>query len=1348
MDHNPHIAYHRPFPVSKTKAIVGRNLIFDHGLQDRTAPVNENFYSTESDGCCSGDCSSSQPRTERRTADQSIVRADLVRPASLSCFTSESDTFEACQSSRHRLLGTRDPDEMSPPPDGGNHGHNPTTFWQPFYLRKTTSLLFVAVFVLMIAALESLFVISIRQSGLPGGLPFMRYLWSYGTTGILTVTAAFWHLLDYETKVSVPWFKAIPVTTSKKALVVDYMDTWLLLVPFKALRNRDWDVACNSTISLLLQVVIVLSTSFFALIPTRIVNDAESILFTSRFVDDPARLKNSKSLLPYYIAMGSEPPSGLTTDISTLRNPNLTYPEGCTNQFAYQTFDTVSPNLIEVKATVDRLSLGLACETASVAKRVTMPQFQYTSDGYLTLKGEGPYLEVAYDDCQVPISWDIFTFNSQDYTWVQNNETFHVSGMVLRGIPGIARNQCNSTEKDAHRLVFLSIEVEWYSTNQSVIAAGEEITAVNINATVSQAVALACTPSLEQTLLGISRNSEGVQSVSPLGGSPADSLKATHPWDFIDFFFDRDIILSSTNGVIVGNMTVWADMWSEVVLAFCGQSCKQTSGLLNGTFLQEILASFFSGYAAATAHVLLRERVNIPSTGSSLSDMARLRVQPVVCQTMVALLAVIIFIILGTQFKHKKMLLCRIDAGSIAATAILAGRVASSGFPKGLGPANTEELHKWLDIFVHKHYTPYSFDDLTRKKESSQLSNLGKTQNFECPTSSYNTIIQNPVPLRPPSRIALLLATAGCGITLIILLRKSAYEQGLGDTDGSKYLSYLWTTVPATILTALSWWLSSIDTQIRLLAPYNYLKRGRCDSSILQMDLMRGLIPTILYQELKSSNFVAVVTTFAALLGATLTTASAAMFHVITYSVSSPIELIPKTVFITPTPKPNTYVNDSHGFGVIGPSYVKTTRPSSLILETNMSYSQEVFQNLMFPTFFATTSEVENASHTTNVSSFTIQATTPALRPRLSCRAYSQADIEAVYMRDQSLLWSRDPLNGVFINITLENSCWNFLFNNYTAFFETGNLSEFLFAAATPNQAGTVLIRGCSNFLYIWGSHDSSPGRVNNISAMGCNTSAELVDVTVSLLEADLRLDPSVAPQAIESTVRDIVGYGALESFNSLLYSGLAPLATTADTIFDTFFKGLVTSRYAIPVSAIGDPTQNGVVMDAIRLQHGVIQAQFLSANYRIDIGSPNATANATNVLIPTLFDGSTTKNSTTYPATVIYPFGRQRVVQDPTASAVLGALLLSILILSALGWWFGPQEAALQRSPTSVASVLALLAGGNLLEHIYDEGPEPRSWEDVESRLGKDSRFYLGWGPLSDDGDSTARRFGIWMTN
>lgn len=1242
------------------------------------------------------------------------------------------DTAMGHQQASHRLLEDTDPD-LASSPDRAQCSQSPGRFWLPFFLRRTTSLLFLVWFALMAATLEVLFAVSQRKSGLSQGMPFIRYLWSYGTTGILTLTTALWHRLDYETKVSAPWTRQHPITTDKDVLLVDYIDAWSLLIPIRAFRNRDHQVVCSSTVSLILQALIILSTALFILGPTRIINNAEPVILTSRFVDDPTRLKHTESLLPYYITMGNKPQA---SNLSAMMGDNLTHPEGCTNQFAYQTFYPVSSTLEEVETTVDGLALRLACEKASV-RRVLMPQLVFTKHDLLISGGHGPYFEVDHHGCQTTIEWDRFSFIDEDESWTDNNKTFRQHNMVLRAVPGFAHQQCNSTDPAAHRVVFLAVEVEWRSTNQSIIHEGYEAVQVTLDATVLQSVALVCTPSFEQTRLDVSMSSGGVKSISRHDGGRDEFVKLIHPWDFIDFLFNEEIIDQSGGEFEVGNTTVWADEHSQLVLAFCGQPCVGAPGLINdAAFLQDILVRFLADYASTTAHTMLTERVNITSSGTSSSIVVRLWIRPIVCQAMVALLTLLVLIIMGSQFAHKTKLTHTVNPGSIAATMILASQASLATFPKFLGPISTEELHKALQVHVDTHGS--SASSRTQRPAPTDEVDQRNTGREGWPVSSPTLAFKHPLPLRPASRIALVLIIAACGTTLMVLLHKSNDEQGLGDAAYEKYVVLAWTTVPAAILTIISWWISSIDNQVRLLAPYRSLK-GKCDRSILRMDLLRGLVPFVLYQELKASDFAAASTTLAALLGATLTTVSAALFHVVTFPVSRPVELSQNTVFTIPTPIP--YVQ------------FETGRLSSLILETNLSYSRGSYEDLVFPEFSKIPLGVEGAWHANNASSAMIKITAPALRSSLSCRVYSPDEIVATYGRNQSVPISGflRPWNGIFVNISTE-ACAIYSGRGYTsAHFETGNLSEFLFAGTADTQAGRVKLpppaSNCSPMLYIWGYHDASPGRVTNVSAAGCNNTVELVDVTFSLVGPDLSLDLSAPPTINESTVREFHGHEILNSFTSLdLYNGLASLPATNNTAFDPFFQQLVTSRYAIPVSAIGDLTRAGVVMDAVRRQHGIIEAQFLSSNYRVDMNSSVLIENSSAVLNPTLYDYSTSDSSARYLASVTYPFGSHRVVQDPTATTILESLLITILILVLIGWCFGSREVPLPRSPTSIGSVLALLAGGDVLEHLYDEGPEPLLWDDVKRRLGEDSKFYLGWDPSSTNEEFEQRRFGIWV--
>lgn len=559
--------------------VSGVDIAYEDGAQDGTDQIQDSHSNSRCSDIC-GDCASHSSLPHRM--EHAITNHPLVheiigqRDSHISSRTPEGDEITDRQQPGYRQLEQRDSDGLSRPPNGAQGSRqNPDTFWLPFFARRTTSLLFMAAFALMAAILEVLFTVSQRSSGLSPGIAFIRYSWSYGTTGILTFTAALWHRLDYETKVLASWLRAYPITTSKAALHVDYVNAWSLVIPFQALRNQDYEVVYSSTISLLLQVLIVLSTALFTLAPKNLVNEAEPVFLTSRFVDDPARLGNNDIFLPYDITLGTESSYGCS---SSMMGKGSTHPEGCTNQFAYQTFYPASSSLEEVNATVDGLALGLACETGRVGKKVSMPQFYY-SEGVYTLREEPiPYFEVEYQGCQATISWDIGAFYYRDDIRLENNPIFRDRVMVLRDIPGFARNRCDSTEPADHRLVFLTAEVEWHWNNQTIIHedAGLEAVGFNMDATVSQAVALVCTPSLEQSRLDVSWSSAGVQGVSRHGGNRADMLKLIQPWDFIHFFFDKGYLdkFYVSKWESVGNTTPYLDINSQGVLRFCSREYR------------------------------------------------------------------------------------------------------------------------------------------------------------------------------------------------------------------------------------------------------------------------------------------------------------------------------------------------------------------------------------------------------------------------------------------------------------------------------------------------------------------------------------------------------------------------------------------------------------------------------------------------------------------------------------------------------------------------------------------------------------------------------------------------------
>ncbi|KAK5637289.1 hypothetical protein RRF57_013001 [Xylaria bambusicola] len=72
--------------------------------------------------------------------------------------------------------------------------------WRPSYLRRRVYALFVAVFFLLVVAVEVLLFISDGKCGLATSVAGLHYLWTYGPTAVLTLVASFWVRVDYQMK--------------------------------------------------------------------------------------------------------------------------------------------------------------------------------------------------------------------------------------------------------------------------------------------------------------------------------------------------------------------------------------------------------------------------------------------------------------------------------------------------------------------------------------------------------------------------------------------------------------------------------------------------------------------------------------------------------------------------------------------------------------------------------------------------------------------------------------------------------------------------------------------------------------------------------------------------------------------------------------------------------------------------------------------------------------------------------------------------------------------------------------------------------------------------------------------
>ncbi|KAI2641530.1 hypothetical protein GGS26DRAFT_7193 [Hypomontagnella submonticulosa] len=506
------------------------------------------------------------------------------------------------------------------------------------------------------------------------------------------------------------------------------------------------------------------------------------------------------------------------------------------------------------------------------------------------------------------------------------------------------------------------------------------------------------------------------------------------------------------------------------------------------------------------------EPVDMESTAVASTIVDRLLVQPLACQFMVAIMVIITMILLGLALNVPKRTLHLIEHGSILATAALA-TYAVSKFPRDLGAMDTKALElgieKWCNLSIVEHH-------IQTKNSTWHIFTEDKSKGSQKQDPKQRTVINTKSVLR----FTVYILIVGCIVTLEVMLQKSNLEQGLGTVQGEIYLHYLWTVLPATFLNFLSQFFSSVDSNTRALAPYHSLLRGGSINVSLDLNLLRPLLPEVFYQEIKTLRFDAFTTSLAALVASIFTVSISALYQPVSFPISKPVELRTTSTFPT--------VMDYNSWGSLGTSHNYSTR-SSLILDSNSSYTPLVYEDLVFPEFSLGNFTPMNTSEESLIS---INVTIPALRPRLSCHLYPVSEITARFFYNQTVFlntYDSWTTNGLAIRIPGEACGWDLskptgslLANGSTAAFTIDLLRESLFAAGSYSERkGT---HGCSHFLYVWGNFSllSNPPYIST-SALGCNTTIEVVDVVASYIGPQLQLDPSHRPQAIESTSRLIL---------------------------------------------------------------------------------------------------------------------------------------------------------------------------------------------------------------------------------
>ncbi|KAI1385478.1 uncharacterized protein F4822DRAFT_432330 [Hypoxylon trugodes] len=639
--------------------------------------------------------------------------------------------------------------------------------WLPLYSRRPVFVAFAILFGAMLISLEILFTLSRKHQGLTESSSNLRYLWTYGPTAILTLIHAFWNRVDYDAKIAAPWLRDSPGCIGRESLLVDYLDDYPPQVLHRAFKRRDWPVAASATISLLLTTLVVFSTGLFTLSQVEITDYAVPITLTSQFINNPSRLKSPSNLPAYSV-------EGLTHGI-------LSYPNGFSDRFAYQTFEFVKPGIKELNVTVNGMYFGFNFTPATIDTVQLDGIYCGTPEnGFLH---QNQTLFVKHGDCVKGIPTNPMPINIA-MGCNPNTTTVAESLVDLVPVDGLTPGHCGSANLDHKRLVFYSVKIRPRVVNET------KTTYRNRSGLIEE---FEVSLDRSSSIVSVLRDRIGRRLSGWHGG--------IHAWDVIQGLsnpFDYDKLENIPINLRITTNTTTGPNALFILDAYRGSKLNFPS-LLNTTTLETLLNNYYLKYAAFRFRSLM-ETANITSTATALRSTDRLLVQPMACQMMASIMMLAMLMLLSSFMITPRKIPRSVEPGSILATATLVDRPTASAFPYRLGATNK----RVLGSKVNGRENSGTVRCNSIRTNRSTTTNKAVRESNGLVESARNPDFTYPLVLKPISRISVYGLIIGCIVTLEITLQKSLHFQGLGDVQSDTYVHYLWTLLSATILISAS----------------------------------------------------------------------------------------------------------------------------------------------------------------------------------------------------------------------------------------------------------------------------------------------------------------------------------------------------------------------------------------------------------------------------------------------------------------------------------------------------------------------------------------------------------------
>ncbi|KAI0528381.1 hypothetical protein GGR58DRAFT_527268 [Xylaria digitata] len=980
--------------------------------------------------------------------------------------------------------------------------------------------------------------------------------------------------------------------------------------------------------------------------------------------------------------------------LESMTSHDLSLPDGISSEYAFQSVQTNLPDTTETRVIVDGLTNSLDCWPVELrSATVTLPML----NGYSTFN-----VSITSPGCEVAL----VSLSGVLPDHIMSSQESRDTSMLFGRFKQI---QCDGIDSDAGKRVLVIFgNVTYHLDYSHMVFDGFGHPWPSSVSVLEKSTQLFCVPTYAIHEVEVTRNGTQNFTIQPQEAAHNRSLNSVTAWDLLEAQFlatnpTSGFPISSTSRTLGMDPVDLVDGYLNAGFLAQLDTGTKASSLFEPKFLQQSVTAYYRLIGAIVAKQSLMHLTPTNFIGSATVNEFRLKVHNRIAHGMVILIT-ICFILVGLMIFiiPTKCSLPQNPSTVLGLALLFSNSPGLLAQLRNAGAYKSEDLAHYLGAAKFQSIVPFELTPTSDGEYPRQFPQVS--------SKPYNPLI-----LRTACR-------------LVVCFTLSNVQDGLSDIEGDTYIQYAWSVLPALTVGSLAVALSAIDFETRSLAPYAMLARKIATDKFARLELLDSMIPKVIWKEARFKSIWLLATTTAFLIASFFTTFSASIFQ--------ELSVLTKT---------SMTIQATQSFSLSVSPHVGYSEVPSLIFGANYSFPKFTYKNLAFPQFVPITESLDGSS-TFNKSTVSITTVIPALRDRMTCRTYNSAQI-------RTKVDSSEPYT-LGISIDAEDCGALFDFGDHSLVRMPIADNTTYFGMERTSATTPSVIVGCSDLIYVWGKIDHNPKLViQHIAAAACNDSFEAVDVNVTFIGTTLDFDSQNPPQPLEGTVRNSTYAAVLNATQSSAFYGNSLIhIDVSPALMDPFFSTTVTSPWAIPISALGDPSAITNVADAIELHRGIYMAQLLAQN----LGPANET-NAlvaefhTNPVEPDSNDASLIRNTT-----VTAAVGRRRIVQDAASTHILVALLATTLTLLIIGWLTGPPTSILPRRPTSVGSVMALVAGGNLLGRMPADA-HLRSPEKVGAALGgTETGLWIGWGTLPDEegilyggeNEGGVSRFGIFVVD